>query len=203
MHVSNVPTTIVPASPLRRRATSVEECSKKPRRNAALTLRACRYRGPSRQPSRLCCSGCLRTLPFPPYLGRAWWPICTDCPTCTYDLLTCTYDDLPTCTYDDLWIDNLLQVRTCLRVRTQKPMLLSQVSWSFSLDFTKPESTHHDCLGSKPSHDFCSKPSSARQKPPSCSHRTESQCSSNRPRAVIAPSAMLRLCPCRAVTKYH
>jgi hypothetical protein len=140
----------IPASPLRRRATSVEECTKKPRRNAALTLRACRYRGPSRQPSRLCCSGCLRTLPFPPYLGRAWWPICTDCPTCTYDLLTCTYDDLPTCTYDDLWIDNLLQVRTCLRVRTQKPMLLSQVSWSFSLDFTKPESTHHDCLCSKP-----------------------------------------------------
>jgi hypothetical protein len=29
---------------------------KKPRRNAALTLRACRCRGPSRQPSRLCCS---------------------------------------------------------------------------------------------------------------------------------------------------
>jgi len=116
-----------------RRATSVEECTKKSRGNAALTPRACRYRGPSRQPSRLCCSGCLRTLPFPPSLGRAWWPICTNCPTCTYDLLTCTYDDLPTCTYDDLWIDNLLQMRTCLRVRTQTPMLLSRVSWSFSL----------------------------------------------------------------------
>jgi hypothetical protein len=37
------------------------------------------------------------------------------------------------CTYDD---DNLcLRVRAWLRVRTHLPMLLSQVSWSFSLDF--------------------------------------------------------------------
>jgi hypothetical protein len=33
---SLVPTTFTSASPLRRRATSVEECTKKPRRNAAL-----------------------------------------------------------------------------------------------------------------------------------------------------------------------
>jgi hypothetical protein len=43
---------------VRRSATSVEERVKKPRRNATLTLRACRYRGPCRQPSRLCCSSC-------------------------------------------------------------------------------------------------------------------------------------------------
>src|ERR1700730_3878450 len=95
------------------------------RRNAALTLRACRYRCPSRQPSRLCRSGCLRNAPCRPYLGGSWRP-------------TCTYDD-------DLW----LQVRTCLRVRTQKPMLLSQVSWSFSLGLSESEITHHDCFCSK------------------------------------------------------
>jgi len=48
-----------------------KSAQKKSRRNAALTLRACRYRGPSRQPSRLCCSGRLRTHPCRPYLGRA------------------------------------------------------------------------------------------------------------------------------------
>jgi hypothetical protein len=57
---------------VRGRATSVEECTKKPRRNAAFTLRACRYRGPRRQPSRLCCSSRLHrwssNAPCRPYL---------------------------------------------------------------------------------------------------------------------------------------
>ena len=40
----------------------------KARRNAALNLRACRYRDPRRQPSRLCCSSRLHS-PCRPYLG--------------------------------------------------------------------------------------------------------------------------------------
>jgi hypothetical protein len=126
----------------------------KARRNAAPNLRACRYRDPRRQPSRLCCSSRLRS-PCRPYLGgsRPTWSE----PTCTYDLCS-----------DDVSV--LLQVRTCLRLRTQKPMLLSQVSWSFSLISRNHRQPTMIVWVPNRRMIFCSKPSSARQKAPSCSH---------------------------------
>jgi hypothetical protein len=70
---------------VRRRATSVEERIKKPRRNAALTLRACRYRGRRRQPSRLCYSSRLQgrssNAPCRPYLG---WSCSSNAPCRPY-----------------------------------------------------------------------------------------------------------------------
>lgn len=110
-------------------ATSVEERTTAQRRGA--TLRACRYRGRRRQPGlhgRLSCrhtdpsrylSG---SNPCRPYLGKSWHP------TCTY----CAYVDLSR------------RVRRCLIVRTLKPMLSRQVSWSFSLGLAHQLSTLYD-----------------------------------------------------------
>ena len=116
-----------------------QERIKMPRRNAAHTLRACRYRNPSRQPIRLCCSDCHthRSSSNPYTSGR------NSCRPYRGNR-----GSRGGTSYDDLY----MQARTCLRAPTQKPMLLSQVSWSFSLDVFVPNSPLMFC--SKPSRDF-------------------------------------------------